>query len=307
MKIVYLILFLLVIAGCTGSFTSQTGTVPASEIQNTYRTGWQGVVLQTMRNLPPQEIFTDSNFMIGIEAHNRGAYDIDNGLIVLVYDEDYVQLHQKSIGFSLEGKNPFFQRGETKQFFVDGQTKSLGSESVQRSLPFYIFACYPYEAILVETICLDVSYETNQFSGQSTCTFRQGNSFSGQGGPVGISATSYTVTEDRQTLSGRFIVDITLRHSGRGSVVDAPSFYSACTQGITQDMADRVKIREVALSDVTLNCNRDEVVLRNNQATIQCSVDGLPAHLFPYNAPLRIELEYGYVETLNTNVLLKRG
>jgi len=65
------ILFLLVIAGCTGGSRNKS---PITDVD--VRSGTDGLIMEFAKNAPPKKVFEDSVFPIAINLKNRGAFDI---------------------------------------------------------------------------------------------------------------------------------------------------------------------------------------------------------------------------------------
>ena len=41
------------------------------------------MVIDTVKDMPPEIVFENSEFIVGIELKNRGAYDVSNGVVAL--------------------------------------------------------------------------------------------------------------------------------------------------------------------------------------------------------------------------------
>jgi hypothetical protein len=291
---------LLVLAGCSSGGGSAT-----VEVRDDFRTGSQGLQLEFVRNIPPDEVFENSLITIGVNLHNKGAYDIDGGLLVLNYDNDYISLDSAdSLRFDLEGKSQYTRDGEERPFFFEGSTNNLDQESQRREIPLSATACYHYASILSENVCLTLPYDTSQEKGLETCQSKPSLSFSGQGAPVRISKVDVSVFASELTQSTKVAFDITFTHSGKGLLAPEQTYDSICTSRSGSANVDEITLVSALLSDTIMSCNKQSFSLKENSAKIRCTAEGISSYLLPYEAPLFIELAYGYVETMATSISL---
>ena len=69
--VMVLIVFLLVIVGCT---SGSRGKSPITDVD--VRTGTDGLTMVFTKNAPPQSVFEESEFPIALILRNPGAFDI---------------------------------------------------------------------------------------------------------------------------------------------------------------------------------------------------------------------------------------
>ena len=296
--LLYLLFVLLLLFGCSGYRDVDT--------IDRYRTGYRGAEISFVRNAPPREILQDSLFSIGVEVHNRGATSIERGYLSLNYDSDYIRLFSASSKtISLEGRNPFNPQGESRPFFFEGTTLLLDPESARRTVPIIASFCYPYTTTLVDTVCLDFPHITSRERGLSVCTL-QDKRYQGQGAPVGVSSVDITITSGQSQGIVKPIFDIIITHSGRGIVLDPDNYVGPCVARGSTNNLNTVRIARATISDIPLVCNTDVITLRDGSARVRCELSqGVYEAMLPFEAPLSIILEYGYMSsaTVQTDIL----
>lgn len=297
-RTIILILLLGLLTAC-GSSTS----IPTND---QYRTGYSGLQIQFVRNNPPVELIETIPFAVALQVHNRGPFDVKNAFLVLSYDTDYVGMASDTKSISLEGRNIYNPQGESRAYFFQAETRKLDAESQRRKVPIIASLCYVYESLLTDVICLDKGYETGQDRGRVICT-PQDKRYSGQGGPVGISSLDITILPNEETQYAKVYLDMVVTHSGNGIIVQPDAYKQACTSGTPSESINKVLVKSAALSDFPLVCSDQYVTLRNNQARLRCeSTHEINIAAFPFNAPVYLELEYGYVDSVTTNVEIIR-
>lgn len=300
MKLLFFLLIILIfLVGCTSS----TG-IPTNEL---FLTGYNGVSIQFVRNTPPSEITERTPFVIGIDAHNRGPVDVSQAFLVLSYDRDYIRLHSgDSKVIALEGRNVFNPSGELRSFFFEGETRSLDQESLRRDVPIIASLCYRYNTTLSDVFCLDQTYSSSQERGRVICR-PEDKRYSGQGGPVGISSVDMTILSSSSSMAAHVYFDIIIRHSGRGIVINPDNYRQVCTSGSPGEHINKVRVVTATLSDIPLTCSEEELILRNNEARLRCqTIQAINVAAFPFNAPLVVQLDYGYIESTTKNIQIIR-
>ncbi|MFT4325948.1 MAG: hypothetical protein ACMXYK_00420 [Candidatus Woesearchaeota archaeon] len=269
----------------------------ADSIRN-YRTGMVEPTITFMRDMPPAEIPTNTNMQIGIEVHNRGGYDIQNGYLSINFDGDYFNANQRSSTVNLEGRNQFNPQGESRPFFFQGTTLDLEAQSLSKTIPVIASFCYPYTTVLEDNVCIDFSFDTGREQGRPVCT-PSDLRYSGQGAPVGVRSIGYTVGDDNGEVTLYFSFEV----QSRGLVVRPENFRAPCTSA--QSTGLNRALFSASLSDHPLNCV-DEINLRDGSATVRCeTTHRIESQWLPYEAPLRVEISYGHMVSKSTSFEIK--
>jgi hypothetical protein len=310
--IVVVVFSLLFMSGCGSS-----GNTINYISDNQFRTGTNGVTMEFVQNSPPESMIEDAEVSVGVKLHNDGAYNVQNGYLVVSYDKDYLTLFntgQKS--FNLEGKNKYNKAGEEKSIFFDGKTSVLEVESQRHDVPIVASICYQYNATLLDLLCFDTPDLPNKEKGKTICSYKSDYSYSGQGAPVSISNVKLTLSYSEVTQKFKPIIDFEISHtasgfsSDKGLVVNYDNYRSACTSSGSSsfDNLNLVKF-EASISDEILSCNKEEgtVTLRDGKANVRCTGNYIEAGYLPYQAPLKIDLLYGYMTTTSTTMQVIRS
>ena len=107
MKIKILIpILLLLVTGC------QTKTPDLYPEVIEYHKGTDAIVMNFIENLPPNEVIEGTDFAIGLEIRNKGAYDVRGAKISMSgYTLGRTIVTPRDIYLDLEGKQPGFPEG----------------------------------------------------------------------------------------------------------------------------------------------------------------------------------------------------
>ena len=285
--LVVLFSFLLLLSSCMPFGNQRQTTI------EDYRQGVSSIDISFIRGLPGQELLQDSRFSVGVVLHNKGASDVLNGRLVLTYDKEYFGFFSgTSRSFELLGRSSFLPQGEERSFFFEGETKSLGTESFTRDFRLTATACFEYETVFVGLVCLDRPFTNDLERGTAVCRVRDITS-SGQGGPVFVSRVEYTAIENNLGVKPFF--DITISHRGSGIVTHPDSYGVMCSSASSQGLINRIVVKKATLSEVELDCNERELQLRSDSVRLRCTTfSEIIPHRLPFEAPLKIELGYGY-------------
>ena len=131
MMVIFCLAVVLISSGCMQR--RATGEVEVVD----YHKGTQGLVMNFIKNLPPDEIWEGSEFIIGLELRNLGANKISNAVIkVTGFDLEYTEpKKEEEKTFSLEGRSPGYPEGDYQRFFSLEQLSNLpGAKYVTRRL-----------------------------------------------------------------------------------------------------------------------------------------------------------------------------
>ena len=201
-----LLLFVFIIAGCAGS-----STMTSTDIYK----GTDGLVMKFVPNAPPDAVFENAIVPIGIEIRNKGAYDIENGLITFSLEEDYMLLDKSSakssvrgakepggvfedigrdrvnweaykpqIRFSLDGRSVERADGEEEIIIINSNAKALEELSQIHESAILATGCYGYKTQLFTTVCIDTDiYNLKKI--QKSCKVMD-QKYTNQGAPVTI-------------------------------------------------------------------------------------------------------------------------
>lgn len=304
--IIIILLSAIFLNGCTDS----TGRQPARRI-----TGNDGITIniqgrnriELLGNFPSNEIYQ-------ITMENRGKYDIkdDEFVAEIIMKDGLRESNEKRQSLMFNSLSSFnnFQINELEGLSQirtkpDSITKLLNIETNVPSgqgitTGFNVKACYKYQTIFSETVCINAIRRSTE----SNCQRTSYNFNSGQGAPIKISKVEIADRLiENNLVSPRIVLTI---ENTRRQITSLPEYFSSpCTN---QENINKIKLTTAQLGQQPLSCNvEDDIIdLSRNEQTIICDLDRNPNIEFgdSFETVLYIVLEYGYsnVETFNVDV-----
>ena len=264
--------------------------------------GTQGLIIEVLKNSPPAEIYEGENFKIVTRLINKGAYQINNGILLLTLEKDFVEVTgSEKINFNLKGKDAYNLWDDEKIISYDLNAKLLDAMSEKHESTFYLTSCYDYETIASFDICID----TNPYNKKSTtpvCEVKPLSS-SGQGSPVAVTNVEQDISEDADSIRPMF--NIFIQNKGQGDVITPGNAELVCSSGkIDRNNFNTLVLEEVEFSNYKkskgqITCSPQVIKLDQGQTEIRCSVkSGLISKNTPsYMTTLKIHLKYDYTFT----------
>ena len=266
--------------------------------------GTQGVELFFAPNTPPPEVYEGSPFTLLVTLSNLGTTDVDNGVYSLGYEKQYLYVPRGDVlgRFRVRGKSPFNPQGDEQQQIFIFNTKPLGAQIERYPASITFNACYPYKTAAPLPVCIDTDI-TGRKSGK-VCTPTPQNFPGGQGAPVTVASIEPRMLphEDPRRMRPEFV--ITIRNQGSGDPMATQLFREACTgRPLGEESWNIISVR-AALSDILMTCTPSPVKLRTRGETkVICTIpEGIDVLLGSYTELLNVELEYGYLTSISTQV-----
>ncbi|MDP7116502.1 MAG: hypothetical protein QF632_01430 [Candidatus Woesearchaeota archaeon] len=280
--------------------------------------GTNGVVLGLIEEFPPKVVFEGADLVMALELENKGAFDVDNGVLALSLEQDYMRLNawnhdnkkkssaNKNIAsFTIRGKSFGSPVGETKVITANLDSLILERQTETHTSNMVVTACYPYTTHFEENICID----TNIFSPspvEKNCKISD-SSFSGQGAPVAVvkRKSKMIPRPDGKSVDPSFT--LTLKNVGKGEIIHEQAYSQACSSGpLTKKDFNRI-IVEAELAGRTLRCRPEEFQLTSQRDSITCDFPaGISTTLGSYITPLVVTLRYGYTESISKQIEIRR-
>lgn len=324
---------LMAITACQGNTTSQ---------EQIY-SGFEGLRIEFLRNTPPPRVFEESQFPVVLRVRNLGSYSIVKGtekekekyaLLSLGVEKDYnsfVGLEESErvkktpiesqAKFNLEGRSITNQRGDEEIVPFTLKTKKIDPQSERRTSTLLATLCYPYKTKVTATVCIDTDVAGIKQKPKA-CSASDVILNGGQGAPVAITKIETRMVPSDDKIKPQFIISVENR--GRGEVIRDDSIDMMCSRDI--DVPD---IRNQAYNTISfraylsgideknlLDCEPklDEkdtlpyVKLFKKKDFVRCTVkDGISKDIDAYSAPLNIEMDYGYTDTISANYYIEKG
>ena len=303
-KVGLVILVGLFILSCTPLNPENINQVSA--VTEFVRSGVQGVDMRFVQNLPPRQIYDTADLFALLELRNLGNYDLGRE----TFQQCVVQLG----GFDpsiIRGINERQSCGDLpgkSEFVVDGgfSTVEFASSSIilpqdvdKYEPPLVATACYEYKTVAAPQVCIDPDF-FEITSSQRACDVRDFGLGGGQGGPVGVTYVNVDMVGSRAQFQ------IEVANLGSGRVVSPRASITQCPGGLRYKDFDEVQF-QVELSGARLvRCAPSDQFVRlgDGRGRFVCTFDvgNVPA----YETPMRIELNYNYMQSIRTPVEIIR-
>lgn len=310
-KLVAMVIVLFLLYGCN----TDSRYIP---IDYDFRTGTSGIEMDFTDNSPPEEVLTNNNFLIALDITNAGASDISGGVFALTVEKDFVEvvdwngyiMTNKATGentarFDIRGKSQEWNEGESSRISIRAKTYVLDEQAETHTSYVLFSACYPYQTIAVEEMCIDPDiYEIK--ANTKVCEV-QDIGLGSQGGPVAVKKIEPTMLESEEgdSIIPRFNIEIS--NVGKGEITNIGSYIKACSSAALESTDLNIVKVSAKLGNTALSCKPEEVIIRDNKASVQCiSGSGISKGSGSYTSPLVITLDYGYMESKSKSFVIRR-
>jgi len=288
-------LILLLLAAC--QFASQTKIPQLPEIN----TGTSAVEV-SVPSLPDIFMCQESDIVVGLK--NAGASDAQ-GSYNFIFEENIMKpLSAKNGKFPLlKGRSLINPVGEYNQVVLKVASSPLEGAAQSRQTPVIFQACYDYETLASVPVCIDP--DVRNINKNKICNAHLVSLSGGQGAPVAVTSVEPIMTPTGDQVQPGFIIK--LRNLGVGTVFGNKVLAEAACSGGAGEFTGIVDL-EAELQGVKLVCKPGFFTLDPNADTeIGCTSE-LPYGLAQgtFSSVLSIKLDYGYINTVNMPVTIKR-
>lgn len=325
-NIILLIIVLIIISGCQG--LGQNNQEKKSNFVD-FRKGLDGIVMEFLNKAPPENVFENSNFPIIINLKNLGAENIENGFLTLGLEKDYLGIidwddqddtltkysNEMAI-FKIEGKSQVTPKGNEELISINAKSKKIEAQSETHDSLILATACYKYKTSYGGNICVDTDIFDLRPS-QKVCEVQDIILVEGQGAPVAITKIEIQMLPDDSStkIKPQFLIHI--ENLGKGEVIHRDRHEKVCSRfdNIDESYEDfNIVFVNAFLSVDELDCslnepgNEGKVKLKNKKGIARCvlSENPIDRNEETYVSPLSIELDYGYTQTVSTQVTIEK-
>ncbi|MBI3052137.1 hypothetical protein HYY74_06830 [Candidatus Woesearchaeota archaeon] len=305
----FAILALMTLAGCKSGDGSPSLPVSYSAIHS----GTEGIKIEFLPNGPPENLQAGEeagvDYKISLKISNKGAADVDSGLLAIIYNPDYIRVEDASREVSLLGRGPANPPGTVIFEFFSSQTLPFTEvQSKKRETKITAVACYRYSTESLSDTCIDADL-LNINMKQKACVPKS-LAFSGQGAPVAVvkiepemlpdgSGSSITAVRPQYTVH--------IKNVGLGQVVSGEAVQALCTEAILEPRALNMVGITASLSEKGLDCSPNPVRLESGEGKVRCiASEAVPASTPSYNTPLLVKLSYGYMSSESKKVTITK-
>ncbi len=292
--------------------------------------GVDSIRAEFIKTAPPQTVFEKSNFPVVIKARNIGAYNIKGGLIAIGLERDYVprislqegqpsRMENGVVVFDLPGKSQINMKGDEMVASLNAETGALDPQSETKQSTITATFCYPYKTIASATICIDPDI-ANVRPVKKVCQAKEITLSNGQGAPIAVTKIETQMVPEGDKIKPQFL--IYLENKGLGTPVSTESYDEICKEAKVPD-PDR-KIWNTALLKVygsesstqnEIDCtpgisddgNEGLLKFRDRKDFVKCIfTQGKNLNDDAYTTPIRIEIDYGYIQSISTNFIIQK-
>jgi len=292
--IVHLLLFILIISllGCTGGRSNNEGDA-------NYLRGTIGVEPRFLRGNPPAVVYDGDSFDIVMELYNKGTDPTVVDFYFSGYDP-YLFLFDRPNGrITMDTARTQYNTEGGYEVAQSSVVVNLPPKTDSFSQPINGVICYEYRTTADAEICIDP--EPNRGDENDVCQATSATGLSGgQGAPVAITS----VEQEPQPGKTRFKISVS--NVGGGSVLD-PAVVGNC-QDPRFNIRDYDKIYVECVSIGSGGClpcePNNPLLITGGKGYFFCKADGLTS-LNAYKTILKIDLRYGYKDSIQTNIIVK--
>jgi hypothetical protein len=292
-----------ILAACLLLLLAACQYLPAARTEpKPVQVGTEGIAVSFLPRAPPSQVYENERFPVQLVLENKGTEDMRGGVYVLNYEAGLLGVTPSSGRFDLRGRSTLSPVGDKRTFSHDGRAGDLDPEFQFRDTNLIASICYPYRTDATLITCVDTDLLGRQKN--KPCTPASQGFSGGQGAPVAITRITPEMLphESPELVKPRFTVEI--ENVGTGEIVDVNRFSAACGATLPRDAQNVISVH-AALSDEPLFCTPDRIDPGRGQNKIICIYEeGIHFSSGTYPAPLRVELEYGYVQNIFTPVRL---
>ncbi|HEY9705243.1 MAG TPA: hypothetical protein V6C58_22585, partial [Allocoleopsis sp.] len=210
--------------------------------------------------------------------------------------------------FQLEGRNPNNPTGGMDVIEFPATILTLPPSLEQFNQRIMVTSCFDYATHASTMVCIDPEPFSNV---RKACRPQTVSLGGGQGAPVAITSVEQRAGRGRTT----FVINV--RHNKKNAFDELYDYFSlykcdpASGEVVKSTDKNIVYVGYVYLSnwDITMNCIPDQVIRLDEAGNgqITCNVEFPPGiSTSAYQAPLEVELWYGYSKTIFRDVIIRR-
>ncbi len=295
-----LISILFILSGCSGGFFK--GGSGQMESYN-FRSGTEGLKMEFIEGMPPNQLFIGTEFSTGIRVKNMGAYDMtqDAMLTVTVPDMTAFQFQGPNpVPLTLRGKSLYIKDGEEdvimlpmKALCFPGYTGTRDSIVKNYTRKIKASACYYYETVADADLCIDTRKFLRQKNEKPECVMKDIVLSRGQGGPVGVARISPAIIpKSGEETTVQLSLSIDKLQGIEHTIFSANN--GGCEIVPESNMQNVVSV-DVTMGGQPLVCEPFEVKLKEKNAVGTLCKTTVSANQGAYITPITVTMKY-YVQ-----------
>lgn len=277
-----------------------------------YKQGYEGLKMRFVEKPSITEIYEKSPLSLNVILENKGAYDIENGRIIIGFeDQNFKFVSSDFTDFRLEGRSVYYPKGNQKLNTFQIESKEIREkESIERETHLYITACTDYRTEFSENICIDSDIYGLQK--EKPCTPKKISLPGGQGAPVVVKDIETRMIFKSQENSIQPQFTLYLDNRGGGRIINKNNLYSFCSsQPIENEDINTISLEAEIFSlngDIDLECKPENPIKMKKDVTkVVCtSPELLSLDVGTYTSPIHITIDYGYMTTISKEIKIKK-
>lgn len=244
--------------------------------------------------------------------------------------------------FNIDGKTKINQKGDEVIVSVNAKTGKLDSQSEYKISTITATLCHPYKTTLSTTVCIDTDVAGIR-PGKKVCNVKELVFANGQGAPIAVTKIEPQMIPEGDKIKPQFLIFI--ENKGRGNSVDKESYRNVCgrfdfgeeedtdkkeeigniwnvaalrayTSG--KETPDKPGIQLVCCPNLEGQCDEKEtdtnkmtgfIRFRDRKDFVRCifkDKEAVDRSSDAFTSPLRIEIDYGYIQTISTNFVIQK-
>ncbi|MFH0870795.1 MAG: hypothetical protein V1866_07110 [archaeon] len=249
----------------------------------------------------------ENQFSLSLDNPNIDVDYSNHGRLLILASSALNFQDNFGLEYLLAGNNYEYPGGELAFMNFDGNIVSWPPGLDQTTQTFMITNCYVYSSYAAPVVCIDPApFSEND----KVCTPKPYTGTSGQGAPVAV-----TYIEQENTPR-QAVFKIFVKNTGGGKVYDPGRLYKCSPYSparVTAEDLNVVIVGDVRVSGdpMRLKCTPNDYIRldpKTGEGLVTCVYDipfsGLKS---AYQAPLVVELWYGYSKSMEKKVTIKRA
>jgi len=314
------VLTIFLLGGCSNLLSFGKGNQKELAVtQESLRTGTDALVFSFNENSPPKQAYEGQNVPVAFTLSNKGASNIQNGKLILSYDDAFLQNLNEPwkeydesvsssgnlVSFTMAGKSIDNPEGEIQVYSKNFMAaKSIGANRQSVDASIIATACYDYQTQKSIPICIDtIPYQNiNKPCKTSAVTLDS------EGAPLAI--TKVTPTLVPKINGYELTVDIDLANKGKGQLYQKGQTESACGgNSVPQNIITEEEIELRLGSDEQNNfkCSPLPLKITGTDSSLRCTYNQIIPISQPYSTALFISIGYGYSSSISTQTKILKG
>lgn len=301
MIVVYCLILLVFVVGCTPKQPENPQDVAA--VTRFVRSGSLGLDMRFVQNFPPNQIYDTTNLPVLLELRNLGTFDLAGNKCFIQlsgFDQSIIRgMNVRQLCGELPGKSVYSLEGGFGTIDFNSGNMILPADVDMYKPNIVATVCYEYQTIASPQVCVDPQFY-DLVATQKACQVRDFGVSGGQGAPVAVTYVNVDM------MSNKAVFAIDIANVGGGRVVSPRAGIDRCPVGLKYDEFDQVRFRVELSGGRLVQCSPKDFMVRlvNNKGKIVCTFD--IGNTQAFETPLRVELDYNYVQTVSKTVEIVR-